>query len=737
MAAPAFFFEGSVRTSALVLEPGKLVAKMQFQAWCRCERSAAQSVRSPAFHWGRRSTSFEKGGRRGAAGGARLTDPQSADIWICVALLAVTLSVYVQVVHFDFLNYDDDAYVATNTDIRGGLTLEGVRIAFTRIHQATWHPVTTLSHMLDCSLFGLAPGAHHLINVVLHALNTIGLFWVLRAMTGARWRSAFVAAMFGLHPAHVESVAWVSERKDVLSTFFWVLTVASYWRYVQQPRAGRYAWVVVMCTLALLSKPMVVTLPVMLLLLDVWPLRRITLTEIVNHVGATGRSPLRNVTLSGQLFATHRSTLTTLVIEKVPLLIAALGVSAMTVLAQRDAGAMVPIEALPMRLRLANVPISYVRYLGELVWPVRLAILYPYPPHWPAWQVTAATALLLGLSLLAGLAARRHPYVLVGWLWYLITLLPVIGLLQVGIQAMADRFTYVPFIGLFIIVSWGGYALLDGWPYGVRTLAVAGMLAVAGCTLLTERQVRYWRDSVTLFEHALAVTTDNYIPHVYLGKAFLAQGRVADAAAQFAEWVRLTPQLYAAHFQYAGLLADLGQYDAAVEQYGEAVRLRPDIAAGHYNLANALVRRGDLTAAMGEYERAITLDPDWPEAHHNLGIAFAGQGRSGEALAQYDEALRLRPDFPEAYVSRGLLLTELGRTEEAIAAYLQAIALRPALPAAQRNVGIALAREGRTAEAIAHLEEALRLAPDDAEAHQQLGALESAPPSGAPTGSGP
>ena len=448
------------------------------------------------------------------------------DTCIALGLALAIIGVYAQTAHFEFLDYDDDSYIVQDTTVRGGLTRAGVIAAFTQPHVATWHPLTTLSHMLDCSLFGLWAGGHHLVNVGLHTLNTLLLFAVLTAMTGARWRSAFVAAIFGLHPLHVESVAWVAERKDVLSTCFLFLTLASYRYYTQLPHWRRYALVVAMYALAALSKPMVVTLPVVLVLLDVWPLQRLS-----RH-----RAP------GGQPQSAHRPhSLRSLVWEKLPLFAVAGLLSWVTMRVQGAAGAMIPLDVLPMRTRLANLPMSYLRYIGKALWPTDLAIAYPYELHWPPWQVAGASVLLLVVTAAILRLGPRRGYARTGWLWYGITLLPVIGIVQVGPQSIADRYTYVPLIGLCMLVTWGVCDLAARWRHGPGAVGFAALVIVAACLLVTWRQVGFWRNSYTVFEHALAVTTDNAVAHAYLGKALLADGHPQEAWTHFNETLRLEP----------------------------------------------------------------------------------------------------------------------------------------------------------------------------------------------------
>jgi len=528
---------------------------------------------------------------------------------VAAALVAGILVVYAPVRTFDFVSFDDPQYVTDNPDVAGGLTLRSIGWAFTAAYAANWHPLTWLSHMLDVSLFGLDPGPHHVTNVLLHVASSLLLYALLRTLLPSRRASAFVALVFALHPLRVESVAWVSERKDVLSTLFWMLTLRAYVGWVRRPGRGRYALVVVLFALGLMAKPMLVTLPVVLLLLDWWPLRRLPTVPGWRDVAA-------------------------LVPEKLPLVALAAGAAAATVYAQHSFGAMVTLDKIPPFARLANAAVSYVRYVGATLWPADLAIFYPYRP-WPGGVVWTAVLALAGASAAAIACARRYPYVLVGWLWYLVTLLPVIGLMQVGSQAMADRFTYVPQIGLLLVVALAASdAIASGVVLGVATAAIA-----LACTIASARQVRYWRDTETLFDHALAVTRDNYLAHLSLGEALVRQHRFDEARPHYLEALRLNPASAGAHLNVGNMLIRDGHDDQAEPQLREALRIKSDFPEAQNSLGLLLTRRGRGDEAIHYYRAALAARPSYAEAHDNLGAALRSRGDYAGAAAEYRAAL--------------------------------------------------------------------------------------------------
>jgi tetratricopeptide (TPR) repeat protein len=621
---------------------------------------------------------------------------------VSIALVAATAVVYAPVRQHEFVNFDDPQYVGENPAVSDGLTGHGVRWAFTTGQAGNWHPLTWLSHMADVERHGLDAGGHHLTSLLLHVASTLLLFGVLHGLTGALWRSAVVAALFAVHPLHVESVAWVAERKDVLSALLFFLTVWAYVRYVRRPRWTSYAVASVLFALGLMAKPMLVTLPFVLLLLDWWPLGR-------------ARVP---------------SARRRLLLEKLPLLGLALASSIVTLLVQQRAGAVKGFDALPLARRLANAVIAYVAYMAQTLWPTRLAAIYPYPSSIPGGRVAGALAILAAASLLAIRAARRYPYVPVGWFWYLGTLVPVIGLVQVGSQPMADRYTYIPLVGLFMVVAWGVPDLLARWAHRDLALGVAAALVIAGCTIAAREQVRYWRNSTALWEHAIAVTAENHRAQASLAHALAKQGRLDDAIEHYFEALRIKPGYAEAHNNLGLALADKGRAGEAIGHYFEALRALPDYGEAHNNLGVALTAEGRRGEAIRHFSEALRIDPAVAESHNNLGVALAREGRLDEAIRQFSEALRLRPAYAEAqknlavaYNGIGAALADQGRAGEAIARYSGALRLRPDLVDARANLGRALAGQGRVDEAIRELQEAARLEPRDADLQYDVAVL--------------
>ncbi|MHC4302257.1 MAG: glycosyltransferase family 39 protein, partial [Planctomycetota bacterium] len=445
-----------------------------------------------------------------------------------------TLAVYWQVHDYGFVNFDDPDYVRKNPKVQSGITLDGIKWAFTTGHAANWHPLTWLSHMLDCQLFGASPGWHHLTNLLLHIANTLLLFAVLKRMTGTLWRSAFVAALFALHPCHVESVAWISERKDVLSTLFWMLTMAAYVRYVNRPRVSSYLLVLLTFALGLMAKPMLVTLPFVLLLLDYWPLGRFQDRPPVEHAPQPGARML------GHLLP--KRTFYLLLLEKIPFLVVTAASSVITFIVQRQIGAVATARQFPLISRIANTFASYLMYIRKMFWPSPLAMFYPYPPKADLMlQAAVAIPVLVSISLVVLYLMRSRKYLLTGWLWYLGTLVPVIGLLQVGDQAYADRYTYIPFIGLFIIIAWAVPDVLAKWRFRKTAFAVAAAVILLALSVATYFQQSCWRDTITLCEHAIKVTRDNYKAHFSMMAVLLDQGKVKETIAHGREAVRIRP----------------------------------------------------------------------------------------------------------------------------------------------------------------------------------------------------
>jgi tetratricopeptide (TPR) repeat protein len=592
---------------------------------------------------------------------------------LCLSLALLTAAVYWPVRHFQFTNYDDPKYVAENPVVRHGLTLQGLKWAFTTGHASNWHPVTWVSHMLDCQWFGLDPGAHHLVNLLFHLANTLLLFLVLNRITNAPWRCAFVAALFALHPLHVESVAWVAERKDVLSTFLWMLTVWAYVRYAEQPDHRRYLLLSLgLYALGLMAKPMLVTLPFVLLLLDYWPLGRTRWADppVVGRGGPSAGS---------RQASPRRASVDELIWEKLPFLGLALASSAVTV--QVQSHVVRTLAKLPMSARVANALVSYARYIGKTFWPGGLAVFYPYE-KWPPGVVMGAGAILLGITCAVLWRARREPCLVVGWLWFLGMLVPVIGLVQVGVQSMADRYTYLSSVGLFLMLAW----VVPGAAAGerVRRLALAAdAVAVVGiCAALSVVQVRYWENTETLFGHAIEVTKDNWLAHYNLGLDLAKAGRLPEA----------------------------------VEHFEQSVRIKPHYVDAQFNLGLALLLLGRTQDAVGPFEQVTRITPHDADAHDNLGLALAQLGKTQEAVAQFELALWDRPDYPDAQNRLAWLLATLapgqGGDPERAVTLAQRACQRTGYRAVAylRTLAVAYAATGRFTEAVATAQKAIELA---------------------------
>jgi len=634
------------------------------------------------------------------------------DLAVCVFLVLVTLAVYGQVVRHDFVNIDDDKYVYENRHVRSGLTADGVVWAFTTLWASNWHPLTWLSHMLDCEWFGLNAGYHHLVNVFLHILNSTLLFLILRRMTGAVWRSGMVAALFALHPLHVESVAWISERKDVLSTLFFLLTLWAYGGYARHPSWPRYGAVFGCLALGLMAKPMLVTVPFVLLLLDYWPLGRLPFQENMEPTGPGAIPP--------EMKTGRTSSVPALLAEKVPLFALAAASSLVTFVAQQRGGATSLTYTVPLSSRIANALVTYVAYMGKMFWPTHLAVLYPYRQTLTAGRWALAGLALAGISALVVWAARRRPYLPVGWFWYLGTLVPVIGLVQVGEQSMADRYTYVPLIGLFMMTVWGSADLAAGRRYRQIGLGVFAGMVLVGCVVGTWFQVRLWQSEVTLFQHALRVTRGSALAHNNLGLALSEQEEREAAIRHYREAIRIDPTYAKGHVNLAVALMEQGAPREAIRHAREAVRLRPHMAKAHLNLGFVLDRQGEQTQAAAHYQEALRIDPHYATAHYNLGGLLHRQGKLDQAAAHYGEALRIDPGYVEAYNNLGILRMQEGRLEEAVDNYQKALRLAPLNAETLYNLGVVLARQGDLDEAIFRFREAVRLDPGRSAFHTSL-----------------
>ena len=593
--------------------------------------------------------------------------PESSTVlWIALSLTIATLLVYARVWTNEFVDFDDFNYISRNPDLARGVTAHAIAWAFTTGYEANWHPLTWLSHMIDIELYGLRPGPHHFTNVVLHVANSLLLFVVLHRMTKTLWRSALVAGLFALHPLHVESVAWAAERKDVLSTLFWMLTLWMYVAYVRDRRRWRYLTALGLFALGLMAKPMLVNLPFVLLLLDYWPLGRVS--------SATG--------LPGRPRAIDPRGVFGLVREKLPFFALAVASSVVTFIVQQRGGT---VNWTPLSQRLVNALMSYVSYIAMTFWPTRLAVMYTYPQSLPAWWIIATMLVgLLGVSIAVMIAARRYPYLPVGWLWYLGTLVPVIGLVQVGNQAMADRYTYVPLIGLFIMLAWGIGDLTIRWSSRQVALTIAGGAVLVALAALTAIQVGYWKNSLTLWMHAAEATQRNYLAHWSIGNVLVSQGRAQDAVPHFEEALRVRPDFIGARNNLGYALASVGRYDEAIAYYREAIDTLPTYVEARNNLALALASQGKLDDAVREMQEAVRIKPDDAESHFNLAAFFSRRGQLDEAVRHYRESLRLRPASADAHYRLGGVLVDQGKVEEAAQHFQLAVSLDPGSQRARR-----------------------------------------------------
>ena len=596
------------------------------------------------------------------------------EIAIAAALAIVTFAIYAQVIGHHFITLDDPTYIQENPMVNRGVTLAGVAWAFTAFYATNWHPLTWISHMLDCQFFGMNAGHHLLVNVLIHATNTLLVFWFLLRTTHARWPSALVAALFALHPLHVESVAWVSERKDTLSTFFGLLSLIAYVRYAKAPSISRYAWVAIALALGLLAKPMLVTWPFVMLLLDYWPLGRLAGPMVKEH----------------RRGAPHKEAATgiaSLVWEKLPLFALVAASAIITFVAQSQGGAVRTFTDAPITLRLSNALVSYVKYLLLTFWPNDLAVYYPFA--WagiPAWQIIGAALLLLGITAFCFSQRKIRPYLIVGWLWFLGTLVPVIGLVQVGGQIMADRYFYVPSIGLFIAIVFGLADIAKSWrvaPLLSGGIAVGVLLILA---TLTNAQAQRWRDSFTLFEHTLAVTPPNLRIENSLALAMGASGKYDEAAAHFEKTLQIDPSFYDGLVGMGVTRAFQGRMPEAIGYFQAAIRSQPDTPKAHVQLALALWKQNNDQAAFEEMRRASQLAPNDADIRADFGLALELVGQIPEAIEQLHEALRMNPNNAEAHGNLGLALLASGKARESVPEFEMALHLKPELKGAADNL---------------------------------------------------
>ncbi len=605
--------------------------------------------------------------------------PKNKQILIIYIFLTVaTFIAFWQVRNCDFVNYDDPIYVTKNNHIQNGITMEGIRWAFTTSYATNWHPLTWISHMLDVQFYGLDPGWHHITNLLFHIANALLLFFVLNRMTKDHWKSAFVAALFALHPLHVESVSWVAERKDVLSAFFWILTMGAYQFYVELPGIRRYIAVLLFFILGLLSKPMLVTLPFVLLLLDYWPLQRFVEkheaqkkaqanSTISNNKRSRNLKKERAVEVKAVETPHYKwALIRPLLWEKIPLFFFAALSSFVTYIAQQKGGAVESMVAYPLSARIANAFVSFVTYIGKMVWPFNLAVFYPYQSSWPIWQILGTVLFFVTVTLMVIWTARRFPYLSVGWLWYIGTLVPVIGLVQVGMQARADRYTYIPLIGMFIIVAWSVPELLKQLRYRKEVLSASSALVLSCLFIITWTQVGYWQNSITLFDHAVKITDNNYIAHFSLGESYADRGNLRKAIEDYDKSIDVNPKYPEAYYNRGNAYAALGNPMQAIADYTKVIELMPYDVETYANRGNAYYDMGNYQQAIRDYSKIIDLNPKLAYPYYNRGNAYLALGDEKQAIDNYDKAIELNPEYAEAYSNRGIAYGRLGNQKQAL-----------------------------------------------------------------------
>lgn len=637
-------------------------------------------------------------------------------VLICVLLACGVLAVYWQVLRSDFVNIDDTIYVTENHHIKTGFTAENVKWVFSVGKVAYWHPLAWLSHMLDCQLYGLRPGLHHLSSLIIHIANSLLVFLVFRRMTGALWKSAFVAAVFAFHPVNVDSVAWVAERKNVLSTLFWLLTMWAYIGYAREGGPKRYLSALGLFTLGLLAKPMLITLPFAMLLLDYWPLGRLSLKRLPGQAnGKAGKS---------RASGCQALPLRRLIWEKIPFFVLSAISVFLSFLAMRRLGITASTKLIPLKLRLANAVVSYVGYIDKIICPRKLAVFYPYPMEVVIWRSLGALLLLACISFVLIWVFRKKPYLSIGWLWFIGTLVPVIGLVQAGLwPAIGDRWAYVPMIGLLIIVAWGAGDLAAKWRLPISIPILAACACLSALMFSTYRQAGYWRNSHTLFGHALEVTTDNYIAHLGFGNALIKDDKTAEAMSHYRKAVEIHPAYADAHYNLGVAFGLQDAYEQAITEYRIALDLDKNHIKARLRLAEALTRTGSLDEAIGYFEKIMQTRPDDVEVLNNYALALVQKKRTAQAIELYDKALRIDPDSVEVLNNIGSALAEQRQFDPAIAHLTKALSLKPNFTKTYYNLADTLRRVGRLDDAVEYYKQALQIDPQDKLGHYSLGRI--------------
>jgi protein O-mannosyl-transferase len=617
-------------------------------------------------------------------------DEKHKQIIIGLLLAATTLLIYWQVQDFDFVNYDDQVYVTENLHVQRGLTVENIKWAFTAKEAGFWHPLTWLSLMLDYQLFKLNPAGYHWTNLLFHLANTLLLFLVLQRMTGTLWRSGFVAALFALHPLHVESAAWIAERKDVLSAFFWMATMGAYAFYVERPGLGRYLAIILLFAFGLMAKPMLVTLPFVFLLLDYWPLRRFKMTA---------------ADIKDKSFII-------LIVEKIPLFVMVLVASILVYSTQLKASALTTFDNLPMGARIGNAIVSYFTYLSKMIIPVDLTSFYPHPEQFSMWHVMSSLTVILLISAFSLRYVKRFPYMAVGWFWFLGALMPVIGLVQVGAYAMADRFTYLPLVGMFIFVIWGGYDALRDLKYGKIVLSSMSILVLLLMSIISWHQISHWQNSVSLFRHMVLVTDNNYFAYNGLGNALWQKGQYTEAADNYLKSLKIKPDYAEAHNNLGILWMTLGDISKAEYQFREAIRFKKDYALAYNNMGTVYIRQGKLSEAIDCFAMSIKINPEFVEAYNNMGIVLTKEGKLDDAVGIFKRVISMSAGNIDAYLNLGNALLQKGQISDAVHQLEKALAIDPRNAKIHNNMGIIQVYLGKEEKALKHFNSALEISPN-------------------------
>jgi tetratricopeptide (TPR) repeat protein len=667
---------------------------------------------------------------------------QKQKIIIIFCLVIFTSLIYKNVLHFEFANIDDQVYVYNNSHVQSGITLPNIIFSFKTTSVGFWHPLTWLSHMLDVQLYGNWAGGHHLTNLLLHIMSSIMLFLVMNKMTGSIWRSGFIAALFAFHPLNVESVVWVAERKNVLSTFLWMLTIYAYTYYAINPGVKRYLVVLTLFSLGLMAKPMLVTLPFVLLLLDFWPLQRIRLSiSASGNIPKTDASSMQNVSIKR------------IILEKIPLFILIIPACIIAFLAEKNFNALPTLKTFPLNIRICNAIISYIRYIEKMIFPVSLSIYYPHPGMWPIWQVTLCAGILIFVSGFILWKAKRYPYLIAGWLWYIGTMVPVIGLVQIGQQAIADRYTYIPLIGLFIIIAWGMPELLSKVRYKKIIFFSFSAFFLSYLSFLAWQRCQLWSDNYALWDDVLknsqvafaynfrgqgyakngqyllaiadynsALRLDKGYAHALNNRAITYQaiGKVQDALQDYNQAVNRDPKFADAYYNRGILHLENHQLDAAIADFTSAINIDPDMADYFNNRGVALRLNGQYEKSFADFNQALKINRNLTEAYFNLGIIYNIYKQYIFAIADFTEALRIKPQYVDAYFHRGISFASLGKYNEAIADYRHVLQINSKHIPALNNLGLMLKNIKRYEESSIQFKKVLQIRPNDQEALRNL-----------------